>query len=552
MKKSFLLFLASLNLSVQAQTVILDESLKNRFPESNTIISSVPSELDGWTFNTCYGQKATNDDPTIYVQVGNKTTTGFIVTKQLTGLSGNALISAHIYPIDDFTLNINVNGEGMLNRSGNSYATGAWQRCSPILMRNANSETKLQFAPLESEQKRFMIANINVKDIDDAIYYESFDRCDGEGGNDDNYTKYGDNFGVKDEKNWNKLDYCSFREEVCRYCFVANKCLYMVENGYFFNPSLPLLTNNCVLSFKVAGNKAKNNVTIKYRDNTTKEEKSLSRSIPNGSWQEYQIALANVDPEYSFRFSGGSFYLDEIKVVEIKELGIDEAATDVSAITPKVGKYVDAQLTRSFKKDIWNTCCLPFTVKASYFKEVAGDDLEITMLKFHDITAEGVFHFEDAEEVAAGEPFLLQVNKDITNPLFTRVKITADAGATKTDANAPGFAFKGILCKTALNTNHTDVFLGTDEELHYPTANGNLMRGLRAYFTLPEGTDPNAARISIIDSTEGISEQPDVQQQNGPIQYYDMKGQQVLHPTKGFYIVRSVNGGQQAKKILVK
>jgi hypothetical protein len=326
----------------------------------------------------------------------------------------------------------------------------------------------------------------------------------------------------------------------------------MVENGYFFNPSLPLLTNNCVLSFKVAGNKAKNNVTIKYRDNTTKEKKSLSRSIPNGSWQEYQIALANVDPEYSFRFSGGSFYLDEIKVVEIKELGIDEAATDVSAITPKVGKYVDAQLTRSFKKDIWNTCCLPFTVKASYFKEVAGDDLEITMLKFHDITAEGVFHFEDAEEVAAGEPFLLQVNKDITNPLFTRVKITADAGATKTDANAPGFAFKGILCKTALNTNHTDVFLGTDEELHYPTANGNLMRGLRAYFTLPEGTDPNAARISIIDSTEGISEQPDVQQQNGPIQYYDMKGQQVLHPTKGFYIVRSVNGGQQAKKILVK
>ena len=551
MKKSFLLFLASLNLSVQAQTVILDESLKNRFPESNTVISSVPSELDGWTFNTCYGQREPISPPSdiIYVQVGNSSQTGYVTTNVLSGIKGNALISAHICPIDTFTLNIESSGGGTITQTVPFSEKYNWFRIFPTLLRNGSSSSKVCFSPTEPGKKRFCIANIKVTDIDDAIFYESFDRCDGKGGNDGDFSIY---FNYVLASNPKKADYFNYinQEGVS----IANKCIYLTSKGSFTLAPFDLQTNSCLLTFKAGGitNIENLNVTIYYTDKTTNKKKSVSSALPNGCWNTYSYALANIDSRESITIEGEYFYLDEIKVVEIKELGIDEAATDVSAITPKVGKYVDAQLTRSFKKDIWNTCCLPFTVKASYFKEVAGDDLEITMLKFHDITAEGVFHFEDAEEVAAGEPFLLQVNKDITNPLFTRVKITADAGATKTDANAPGFAFKGILCKTALNTNHTDVFLGTDEELHYPTANGNLMRGMRAYFTLPEGTDPNAARISIIDSAEGISEQLDVQQQNGPIQYYDMKGQQVLHPTKGFYIVRSANGGQQAKKILVK
>lgn len=553
MKKSLLLFSTCLSINVQAQTVILEESLKDRFPESTEIISTIPQELDGWEFNRCFGQKEPLDNPvsTIFVQVGSSSNAGSIITKQLAGLTGNALISANICPKDNFTLNVEVIGEGALSQSGGIYTTGAWQRSSPILMKNANSATKLKFAPTESGQKRFFIANIKVTDIDDAIFYESFNRCDSTGGNDGNYSVHGDAFSENDDKNWNKFDYCSFRNKVIRYCFVADKCIHITDNGHFRLPSLLLSTNNCVLSFKAAGNSNNNNITISYKDKTTETEKSFSRSIPNGSWQEYQVALGNVNPKYSISFSGSFFYLDEIKVVEIKELGIDEAATDVSAITEKMGKYVDAQLTRTFKKNIWNTCCLPFTVRASYFKEVAGDDLEISILKLHDITADGVFNFEDADEVAAGEPFLLQVNKDITNPLFTRVKITADAGATKTDANATGYAFKGILCKTALNTDHTDVFLGTDEELHYPTTSGNLMRGMRAYFTIPEGANINATRIAIIDSTEGISEQPAVQP-NSPIYYYNMKGQQVQHPTKGFYIVRSADGRQQSKKVLVK
>lgn len=552
MKKPLLLFAACLSLSVQAQTVILEESLKDRFEESYTVISTVPSELEGWEFANCYGQKEPLEDPrdNIFVQVGSSSNTGSVTTRNLVGLSGNALVSANICPIEVFTLNIEPLVNGSITQTVNFNTTNKWYRTLPILLRNGNSDTQLRFSPTESGKKRFLIANISVTDIDDAIFYESFNKCDGKGGNDGNFEHQTSNTVVKASPQ--KIDNYNYLNQDEATVTIAKECVYFFTNSTFTLAPFELQTNNCVLTFNAAAidNYSNVDITIEYTDKSTNRKKTIACNPSPARWNTYSYALVNIDPSKSVTFSGSFFYLDEVKVVEIKELGIDESATNVSSITSKVGKYVDAQLIRTFKKDIWNTCCLPFTVKASYFKEVAGDDLKITMLKLHDITADGVFNFEDADEVAAGEPFLLQVNKDIENPLFTRMKITTDAGATKTDASATGYAFKGILCKTALKTDHTDVFLGTDELLHYPTTSGNTMKGMRAYFTIPAGANLASARISIVDSTEGINEQP-VVQQNRPSRYYNLNGQLLEHPNKGFYIIRSANG-QQVKKIIVK
>ena len=537
MKKSLLLFSTCLSINVQAQTVILEESLNSVIP-SNGDITESPDGYEYWSFINCYSYNS-------HVQVGKTGLRGSVTTSPLTGLNGNAQVFFTVYPVDTLTIKAEALNAGNVINPFIRFNKKDIQKKNTLLLRSGSNESRLKFTSLLSGTKRFELSNIIVKDIDDAVFYESFNECDGQGGRNNYSNLYHDDEYVAN-KNTDKFDYTSSSSNET--AFVADKCLFCYNGGRYTTPALNIETNNCAVFFKAAGRTINSSSALRIIYNSYE---IIDRNINKGEWRDYVVLLPNVTNDTHIDFYGTEIYLDEIKVVEIKELGIDEAATDVSAITEKMGKYVDAQLTRTFKKNIWNTCCLPFTVKASYFKEVAGDDLEISILKLHDITADGVFNFEDADEVAAGEPFLLQVNKDITNPLFTRVKITADAGATKTDANATGYAFKGILCKTALNTDHTDVFLGTDEELHYPTTSGNLMRGMRAYFTIPEGANINAKRIAIIDSTEGISEQPAVQP-NSPIYYYNMKGQQVQHPTKGFYIVRSADGRQQSKKVLVK
>ena len=73
--------------------------------------------------------------------------------------------------------------------------------------------------------------------------------------------------------------------------------------------------------------------------------------------------------------------------------------------------------------------------------------------------------------------------------------------------------------------------MGTDGKVYYPTSEGATMRGMRAYFKVPEGV---TARL-ILDDATGID---DVTRPNNN-DIYDLQGRKVnAMPKKGLYIVR--------------
>lgn len=133
---------------------------------------------------------------------------------------------------------------------------------------------------------------------------------------------------------------------------------------------------------------------------------------------------------------------------------------------------------------------------------------------------------------------MLKIDRDLVNPIFHNVVITTSTPSTVTDDN---YSFVGTFGPTALKTDGTNVFLGTDNVLYKPAADSNTLKGIRAYFEIPSGA---SARISMDDSDEatGIKTLKSNVDEN---KVYNLQGQQVSRTAKGLYII---NG----KKVILK
>ena len=143
---------------------------------------------------------------------------------------------------------------------------------------------------------------------------------------------------------------------------------------------------------------------------------------------------------------------------------------------------------------------------------------------------DGVYKFTPASSIPAGIPFILQVNQDIVNPVFRFVDITSPA--PKRLVSKDGFGFQGIFSPTALNTDGTHVFIGTDGKLHTPTDN-NIMNGMRAYMIVPQNAE---ARMVFVEEevTELKNHSEDQIKESSKI--YNMMGQRTKRLNKGLNI----------------
>ena len=532
MKKNLsLLFALAVFTHLPAQRVILDTSLKNVLGsgvEGDVTSTSAPDSLKNWTFSQC---STANESGTAYLQIGSD---GSLTTCSLAGLTGNAVISVTVKAlVDDFKLSIDVVGNGDLDKStGSGYANAKWGRDVPFLLTNADSETKLKFRGTG----KFRIANIVVKDIDDGVFYESFSKCNGSGGNDgyfnsDKIKSLAQNY----LDNPYDLKYYSLASS-------ANLCLYIAENGFFTIPSyLPSETGAYVLSFRVAGDNRYTGpcrVTVNDKNNNT--HRYNIDDVLKGEWIQKDILLTDFDLNQTIIIGGKGVFLDDVLLSEVKNISLSESADNGALLSSKSGKTVFANLTRTFKANIWNTCCLPFTLTPAMVREAAGDDeLNVELRCISDIT-DGVFNFSKTDAVSAGVPFIMKVDKDIVNPLFDNVVITAPEPHAVQNG---GYSFVGIYSRTALLTDGTNIFLGTDGKLHTPTSNNN-MNGMRAYMVIPNNA---LARVTFIDD-EQVTNLPDVEShvpRNTSASFFTLQGQKVLKPAKGVYI----RGG---KKIIIK
>lgn len=181
-----------------------------------------------------------------------------------------------------------------------------------------------------------------------------------------------------------------------------------------------------------------------------------------------------------------------------------------------------------------NTICLPFNVDASDFGTVFGD-VDAKAYQFTSVEDKKLC-FEEATSIEAGVPYLLNVAQDYEMSNVGEVEILAEEPKAVT---VDGVIFKGTFNVKVLGENN--LFLGKDGNLKVPAStegDNNKLKGMRAFFVLPEAT--TAYSLSFGGETTGIQviEGEKAEKAQG---VYTISGVKVADNTanlaKGLYIV---------------
>ena len=203
-------------------------------------------------------------------------------------------------------------------------------------------------------------------------------------------------------------------------------------------------------------------------------------------------------------------------------------------------------LDRTLQKNgSWNTLCLPFSLTA---EQIAASPLAAAIIKeFTSATLTGdklTLGFTAVTTIEAGKPYLVKWTSGtaITNPEFDDVTISADEPSSVTIGDVK---FVGTFSPTLLANDGTKLFVGSNNQLHYPSKADYYINSCRAYFDV-NWTIASAARIDIIldDETTGIQEVKEVKWGHDD-SWYTLDGRKLSTLKKGIYIV---NG----KKVAVK
>lgn len=197
------------------------------------------------------------------------------------------------------------------------------------------------------------------------------------------------------------------------------------------------------------------------------------------------------------------------------------------------------------KNGSWNTLCLPFSLTA---EQIAASPLAAATIKeFTSATLTGdklTLGFTAVTTIEAGKPYLVKwpSGTAITNPEFVNVTISADEPSSVTIGDVK---FVGTFSPTPLTNDGTKLFVGSNNQLHYPSKADYYINSCRAYFDV-NWSISSGARLDIIldDETTGIQEVKDVKWGHDD-SWYTLDGRKLSTLKKGLYIV---NG----KKVAVK
>lgn len=222
----------------------------------------------------------------------------------------------------------------------------------------------------------------------------------------------------------------------------------------------------------------------------------------------------------------------------------DNILRETATVSFTAQDNVDVQLERTLSPEYWNTFCVPFTISADVIKEKFGEGTQVCTFGSMEGT---VMNFAHSTSIEAGKPYIVKPTKEVVNPSFTGVNIEATA-AKQVGAN--GYFMQGIYSvKTDLTTDGTNLFLGDGNKFYKPLGTTTAkMKGMRAYFIVPQGTNFAALRANIDGATTAIDEFATVVEQPTDNCIYNLQGQFVGTSFEGLHGVYVQNG----KKVLVK
>lgn len=222
----------------------------------------------------------------------------------------------------------------------------------------------------------------------------------------------------------------------------------------------------------------------------------------------------------------------------------DNILRETATVSFNSQNNVDVQLERTLSPEYWNTFCVPFTISADVIKEKFGEGTQVCTFGSMEGT---VMNFAHSTSIEAGKPYIVKPTKEVVNPSFTGVNIEATA-AKQVGAN--GYFMQGIYSvKTDLTTDGTNLFLGDGNKFYKPSGTTTAkMKGMRAFFIVPQGTNFAALRANIDGATTAIDDLTTVVEQPTDNRIYNLQGQFVGTSFEGLHGVYVQNG----KKVLVK
>lgn len=169
------------------------------------------------------------------------------------------------------------------------------------------------------------------------------------------------------------------------------------------------------------------------------------------------------------------------------------------------GAIVDIKFPgRSFLRDgCYNTLCLPFALSDTQLADEANPLNNFSIYEITSLAYVGSlikFEIDKVDEIEAGKPYLVKYNADpdaeplapLTDPEFTYVQVTADAGSeTTVPGVAGGVTMKGVLKPTEIPADQNTMFLLAGNQLAWTTS-AAYMKGFRAYFEFEDEAPAHA------------------------------------------------------------
>lgn len=174
---------------------------------------------------------------------------------------------------------------------------------------------------------------------------------------------------------------------------------------------------------------------------------------------------------------------------ERNEITLLDGADNSDLLSTWNGEVADVTLSgRTFTKNgQWNTICLPFdlTIAGSVLDGAEVRTLSSTTLNGLNLT----LNFSDGlTEIEAGKPYIIRwtSGEPLVNPKFIGVTVK-NANVSTNSITADYVTFLGTYAPTALTKDDvTNLYLGPNNKLYYPTVDGFKVNAFRAYFKVNE------------------------------------------------------------------
>ena len=394
-------------------------------------------------------------------------------------------------------------------------------------------------------------ARYSIKHVGDFVFYESFDNCDGTGGNDNKWS--GNLLGneLKPERADNPgWTFVKGRER--------NQCASfgVTDNGGSATSPNIQIDQKAQLKFKASRwstDNEKSQINISVSDGTLtyngKNSQSVTIDVVRDTWTDYSMIVSGTN-SFTVTFAGSGkynrFFLDEVMVTKVapQEISLDENSDNIV----KTAENVNVTLKRTFFHDnAWNTLCLPFDVDANKVA-TAFAGAEIREIDPNKCTANTI-QFVPATEIKAGVPYIIKWNENVAEAkpfekTFEGVTLIAEPKPVNVNND---ITFTGFYNKTTADKLGESVAaIGAENKLFKVTS--GEMKGFRAAFVLNSNAQPSAIKLVIDGTATGIEDLViDGVKANGRV--YNLNGQYVGNSLNGLQPGLYIQNG---KKIVVK